>query len=145
MMKSVQPSIHFKLVTPTFHKQHPTPHEHCWPFVRIIHPLFISLFYSQKACNLDHWCFSLLYGDVIMSAMAAQITSVSIVYSTVCSGAHQRNYQRSASLTFVRGIHRWHIRTNNRIVGESKRLDLMWRRCDVGRMLIPCVGCFYAS
>ena len=30
------------------------------------------------------------YGDVIMSATASQITGVSIVYSTVCSGADQR-------------------------------------------------------
>ena len=41
-----------------------------------------------------------------MSTMASQITSVSIVYSTVCSGADQRKHQSSASLAFVRGIHR---------------------------------------
>ena len=32
-----------------------------------------------------------------------------IVYSTVYSGADQRKYQTSASLTFVRGIHRWPV------------------------------------
>ena len=41
-----------------------------------------------------------------MSAMASQITSLTIVYSTVYSGADQRKHQRSASLAFVRGIHR---------------------------------------
>ena len=46
------------------------------------------------------------YTDVIMSAMASEITSVSIVYSTVCSCANQRKHQRSASLVFVREIHR---------------------------------------
>ena len=46
------------------------------------------------------------YSDVIMGAMASQITSVSIVYSTVCSGSEQRKHQSSASLAFVRGIHR---------------------------------------
>ena len=46
------------------------------------------------------------YGDVIMSAMASQITNVSIVYSAVCSGADQRKHQSSTSLAFVRGIHR---------------------------------------
>ena len=40
-----------------------------------------------------------------MSAMASQITSLTIVYSTVYSGADQRKHQRSASLAFVRGIH----------------------------------------
>ena len=34
--------------------------------------------------------------DVIMSAMASQITSVSIVYSTVCSGEDQRKHQGAA-------------------------------------------------
>ena len=38
--------------------------------------------------------------------MASQITSLTIVYSTVYSGADQRKHQSSASLAFVRGIHR---------------------------------------
>ena len=46
------------------------------------------------------------YGDVIMGMMASQITSLTIVYSTVYSGADQRKHQSSASLAFVRGIHR---------------------------------------
>ena len=40
-------------------------------------------------------------------AMASQITSVSIIYSAVCSDADRRKHQNSASLAFVRGIHRW--------------------------------------
>ena len=47
------------------------------------------------------------YPDVIMSAIASQITDVSIVYSTACSDADQRIHQRSASLAFMRGIDRW--------------------------------------
>ena len=41
-----------------------------------------------------------------MSAMASQIFGVSIVYSTVCSGADQRKHQSSVSLAFVWRIHR---------------------------------------
>ena len=41
-----------------------------------------------------------------MSLMVSQITSLTIVYSAVYSGADQRKHQRSASLAFVRGIHR---------------------------------------
>ena len=37
-----------------------------------------------------------------MSTMAYQITSVLIVYSTVCSGSDQGKHQSSASLAFVR-------------------------------------------
>ena len=46
------------------------------------------------------------YGDVIMVAMTSQVTSLTIVYSTVYSGTNQREHQSSASLAFVRGIHR---------------------------------------
>ena len=41
-----------------------------------------------------------------MGAIASQITSLTIVYSTVYSDADQRKHQSSASLAFVRGIHR---------------------------------------
>ena len=41
-----------------------------------------------------------------MGAIAFHITSVSIVYSAVCSGADQIKHQSSASLAFVGGIHR---------------------------------------
>ena len=41
-----------------------------------------------------------------MGTIASQITSLTIVYSTVYSGADQRKHQGSASLAFVRGIHR---------------------------------------
>ena len=41
--------------------------------------------------------------------MASQITSLTIVYSTVYSGADQRKHESSASLAFVRGIHWWPV------------------------------------
>ena len=44
-----------------------------------------------------------------MSTMASQITSLMIVYSTVYSGTDERKHQSSASLAFVRGIHRWPV------------------------------------
>ena len=47
------------------------------------------------------------YNDMIMSAVSSQITSISTVCSSVESGAVQRKHQSSASLAFVRGIHRW--------------------------------------
>ena len=46
------------------------------------------------------------YNYVIMGTVVSQITSVSIVYLTVSTGTDQRKHQRSASLAFVRGIHR---------------------------------------
>ena len=46
------------------------------------------------------------YNDVIMGVMASQITSLTIVYSTLYSGADYRKHQSSASLAFVRGMNR---------------------------------------
>ena len=47
--------------------------------------------------------------DVIMSTVASQITSPTIVYSIVYSDADQRKHQSPASLAFVREIHRWPV------------------------------------
>ena len=44
------------------------------------------------------------YNDVIMDAMASQITGVTNVYSIVCSGTDRRKHQISAPLAFVIGI-----------------------------------------
>ena len=44
-----------------------------------------------------------------MSAMASQITSLAIVYSTVYLGADKTKHQSSAPLPFVREIHRWPV------------------------------------
>ena len=49
------------------------------------------------------------YNDVKIGAMASQITSLTNVYSTVYTGTDQRKHQSSASLAFVRGIHRWPV------------------------------------
>ena len=44
-----------------------------------------------------------------MTTIASEIASLTIVYSIVYSGADQRKHQSSASLAFVRGIHRWPV------------------------------------
>ena len=46
------------------------------------------------------------YIGAIMGAIASQITGLKTVYSTIYSGEDQRKHQSSASLAFVRGIHR---------------------------------------
>ena len=81
---------------------------------------------TSTLCDLkQHWGFigriKILYGVLIITraaitlrwrhngAMASQITSLTIVYSIVYSGADQRKHQSSTSLAFVRGIHRWPV------------------------------------
>ena len=77
-------------------------------------PAMTCGFHSQKISNAEsgslprcHRAYSQIYHycDVIMGAMASQITSLTIVYSTVHSGADQRKHQSSASQAFEWGIH----------------------------------------
>ena len=63
-----------------------------------------------------------------MSAMASQITSLTIVYSIVYSGANQRKHQSSASLVFVRGIHRWPVNSPHiRPGSNAENVSNWWR------------------
>ena len=67
----------------------------------ILHSPFI--FYESIWIDVPYPLFH--YCDVIMNTIASQITSLTIVYLTVNSGTHKK-HQSSASLAFVRGIHR---------------------------------------
>ena len=69
---------------------------------------YTSIVYSRLpslVCS-SMWSPCWHYNDVIMGAIASQITSFTIVYSIVYSDADKRKHQSSASLAFVRGIHR---------------------------------------
>ena len=101
------------------------PHFHCC----VIYCFFFLCFmytavHCCEMCCKDYSCTGLWpyreidillllyvinYNDVIMGTMASQITSPTIIYSAVYSGADQRKHQSSASLAFVRGIHRWPV------------------------------------
>ena len=67
------------------------------------------------------------YSDVIMGAMASKITSLTIVYSTVYSGADQRKHQSSASLAFVRVIHRGPVNSPHKWPVTRKMFPFWWR------------------
>ena len=67
---------------------------------RLHAPVYFVKLIQVMTCHLSH------YDDVIMGAIASQITSLTIVYSIVYSDADQRKHQSSTSLAFLRGIHR---------------------------------------
>ena len=67
-------------------------------FCQPAHMEMIFSFINDMRCI--HYC------DVMMNMMASQITSLAIVYLTEYSGTDQRKHQSSASLAFVRRIHR---------------------------------------
>ena len=67
------------------------------------------------------------YIDVIMGTMASQITSLTIVWSTVYSGADQIRYQNPASLASVRVIHRWSVISPHKGPVKRKKVSIWWR------------------
>ena len=84
----------------------------------IIYPENTSLARAVKDGQFFH------YTDVIMTMMASQITSLTVLYSTVYSDADQSKHQSSASLAFVWGIHRdrWIPRTKCQLRGKCFHL-----------------------
>ena len=58
--------------------------------------------YGRRYLKLQQWH----YCDAIMGTVASQVTSLTIVYTTVYSDADQRKHKSSALLAFVWGIHR---------------------------------------
>ena len=78
-----------------------TSREFCMKFTwntNVLLTKFIRLiFHTNFICHYD---------DVIMTMLASQITSLPVVCSIVYSDVNQRKHQSSASLAFVREIHR---------------------------------------
>ena len=69
-------------------------------------PHCLCLTYTYRASYTNVMVYAWHYSDVIMSTMASKITGLTFVYSTIYTGADQRKHQSSATLAFVRGIHR---------------------------------------
>ena len=62
------------------------------------------------------------YNDVIMGAIVSQITSLTIVFSTVYSDVDQRKHQNSASLAFVGVVHRGPVNSPHKWAVTRKML-----------------------
>ena len=84
------------------------------------------------------------YDDVIMDSIASQITNLTIVYSTVHSGADQSIHQSSASLAFVWEIHRWPVNFPHKWPVTRKMFPfddvimVKWRHCnDTSTLMCP--------
>ena len=113
-----------------WHRQGDKPLSEPMMISLLTHICVTSMSYSHSSLawvNPALSCHELHYSDVIMGAMASQITGVSIVYSTVCSGVDQRNYQGYTSLAFVKG--------NSPVTGEfpsqrasnTENVSIWWR------------------
>ena len=131
-------------------KRHPIVHPCGWG-LRCL--LWVSnIIYVRLSClTCLSWCISVInnvlyhYGVVIMSIMASLVTSISIVYSTVCSNADQRKHQSSASLAFVRGCYRWPVNSphNGPVTRKMFPFDdviMIWVLTHWGRIMNICIS-----
>ena len=66
------------------------------------------------------------YNDVVMGEIAFQITSLTIVFSTVYLNTYQRKHQSSDSLAFVRGIHRA-FEFPAQMTTNAENVSIWWR------------------
>ena len=77
----------------------------------LCHTILRDLSSHRKWCNMDRRHNSSTHTTALQwrhnEYDGVSNCHPTIVYSTVYSGANQRKHQSSASLAFVRGIHRW--------------------------------------
>ena len=76
------------------------------------------------------------YNDVMMGAMASQVTSLAIVYSSVCLSADQRKHQSSVSLVSVRTGEFPAQRASN-----AENVSIWWRHHDASIFTVQCTVC----
>ena len=100
---------------------------------------------SLQAPSHVHCYLVAHYNDVIMDSMASQITSLTIVYSAVYSGADQRKHQSSASLAFVRGIHRRPVNSPHKWPVTPKMFHLMTSSWTGTRLRNSCNHCNHGN
>ena len=73
-----------------------------------------------------------------MGTIESQITSLTIIYSTVYSGAGQTKHQSSASLAFVRGIGEFPAQ----MASNAENASIWWRHHGLASACV-CVGTDY--
>ena len=94
---------------------HPLPRKPLHCLVKLSHLCFFYIWMAAEMwcvlwqLNSSYWEYIIHYNDVIMSALASQITNLrlSIQQFNHAQIRKKKHHQSSASLAFVREIHRW--------------------------------------
>ena len=107
-----------------------------WKSINWIYISYIKATKKTSTTNPEPY-FLIHYNDVAMRAMVSQITSLTIVYSTVYSGEDQRKHQSSVSQVFVWGIHRWPV-------NSPQKWPVAWKMFPIDDVIMTYYrGCFY--
>ena len=97
---------------------------------------YICIPYLLPSDTLHPQCHSY----ITVGTMASQITSLTMVYSTVYSGDDQRKNQCPASLAFVRGSHRWPIINPHKWPVTRKNVSIWWPHHDWNSSQVFLIG-----
>ena len=89
------------------------------------------------------------YTEAIMGAIASQIATLTIIYSTVYSAADQRKHHSSTSLAFVWEIHRGPVNSTHKWPVTRKMFPfddvIMYLCCQVNRGMCGMYWMMYLS
>ena len=107
----------------------------CFTCTAVDFDRFTYTVYLGRKFMYEFYFNPLHYIDVIMTTMASQITSLTVVYSTVYSDRDQRKHQSSTSLAFVWGIHR----TKSQLRGKCFHLMTSSWTVTSSYNLVPCI------
>ena len=100
-----------------------------WNRIRIHHKCIQLWLIGDKSTLIQIKAWRNHYIDVMIGVIASQITSLTIVYSTVTTGADQGKHQSSASLAFV-----WVIYQTGefpaQMASDAENVSIWWRHHD---------------
>ena len=87
-----------------------------------------TVWYNSLQCGVH-------YNDVIMGAIASQITNLTIVFSTVYWAADQRKHQSSVSLAYVRGNSAGTGEFPAQMASNAENVSIWWRHHDFDALI----------
>ena len=101
------------------------PSKRCKHVISQIKDVAVTSDEHEGVTNLRQLDYLFNNNDVTMGAIASQITSLRIVFSTVYLDIDQRKHQSSASLAFVRGNHQRPVNSPHKWPVTRKMFPLM--------------------
>ena len=90
-------------------------------------PVFVNHFFYKY--NVQ--CITPHYNDVIMTTMASQITSLTVVYSTIYSDADQRKYQKLRVTGLCVGNSPGPVNSPQKRASYGENVSIWWRHHDL--------------
>ena len=82
---------------------------------------------AQQSKNCVHISWDILYNDGIMGTIVSQITSLTIVFSTVYLDTDQRKHQSSASPAFLAGNSPEAGEFPAQMASNAEKVAIWWR------------------